>query len=131
MDMLSPPTSLFPPKSNSWPDVRAVNGKYYGITDQHGDKITAMTHDTWVQVGTMMENLNRHKKESENALKRQHEAIFHLNMANKAMAAELSELREKHKNLKKAYRKAKYAELEPEVEKVVEPAKTTSFNPLG
>ena len=41
----------------TWPTVRAVEGKFYGVTDHFQDKIVVMTEETWLNFGQIFENL--------------------------------------------------------------------------
>ncbi len=126
---LAPPPSK--PLRDSWPDKPAVDGKYYGITDQHGMQICAMSHNTWASLGTMIAKLEATIKQLNGGMKRQNEALKLLQAANIALAAEKNDLAEKHKNLSRAYKKLKRAELAPLVEEPAQTPASNLFNPLG
>lgn len=127
MDKPSPAT----PPSKAWPDAPTERGRYYGITDKFQSQCIVLSKETFEDIGTEVEQLRKTVNEAGAALKRQHEAIFHLSNANKAQAAELSALQTKHKNLSRAYKKMKRTELEPMFEDTTPAPVPVSFNPLG
>lgn len=94
MDMLSQPPQSKQPEAN-WPATRAVKGVTYNIGDNHGDRLSVMTTETWLDFGTLFEAQRR-------KVEQQDKTLIQLRATNDVLVKQLAELKAKHDNLRAA-----------------------------
>lgn len=97
MDILSTPQNNSRPKT--WPEVPAVRGQTYSVNDPifPSNQLVVMLFDTWVDFGTVHEQLRR-------KVAVQDTALIQLKTTNDVLTQQLADLQTKHHNLKEATR---------------------------
>lgn len=84
----------------AWPEVPAVRGKSYGVTDPvfKNTMLAVMTMETWMDFGTTFEQQKR-------LIAQQNATLVQLKTTNDVLTQQLADLQTKHHNLREAVRK--------------------------
>lgn len=121
-----------------WPEAPMERGKFYDVNDPMypGTRIVTMMRETWIDFGTLVESQKR-------TLEIQDKTIKEMTIRKDILERQYADLDTKYRNLRRAYRKGKRAELEadlgPETVAKIEKYEadqnagepTPSFNPLA
>lgn len=105
MDMLSPPSAKTPEsKLTHWPDQPAVRGQTYGVNDpiHAGHQLVVMSHDTWVDFGTVHEAMRR-------KVEQQDKTLVALQVAKEALVAQLAQTQDRLDALRQAEKRRRRA----------------------
>lgn len=102
MDILSQRPAAIP-KGDHWPQKPAVRGQTYGVGDpmHAGHNLVVMSHDTWIDFGTVHEALRR-------KVEQQDKTLIALQASKEALLAQLTHTTERLNNLRSSEKKRRF-----------------------